>query len=48
MIVSTKLTKHSHYPAGIPAGFFYVLHNRDYLLAGKVIPRHVKSIAASK
>ena len=23
MIVSTKLTKHSHYPAGIPAGFFY-------------------------
>ena len=24
MIVSTKLTKHSHYPAGFPAGFFYV------------------------
>jgi hypothetical protein len=29
MIVSTKLTKHSHYPAGIPAGFFYARNERD-------------------
>jgi len=29
MIVSTKLTKHSHYPAGIPAGFFYIRFGPD-------------------